>query len=279
MNNNINLIIIFLVCISIHRLVITHAHIGEHEYIILLTKQIEEDPENSHLYFKRGEQQRLAGHFDSALIDFATTESLDSDYHLVDLVRGQLFLDFGWYITAEFYLKRFIENSPKNIVALISLARSISAQGKGKEASEIYSLIFDLVPNPSPEFFIEMANSYLIDNNHTEALNSLDEGIERIGDITSLYKKALDIEIENNMYPQALIRIDKLIEYSPQKEKWIYRKGKLLESHGEYEEAQKSYTKALEYLETRPPNKRKIPVFIELEKEIKIGLDRVSQKL
>ena len=279
MNNNIILIIIFLVGISIHRLVISHAHIGEHEYIILLTKQIEEDPENSHLYFKRGEQQRLAGHFDSALIDFATTESLDSDYHLVDLPRGQLFLDFGWYITAEFYLKQFIENSPKNIVALTSLARSISAQGKGKEASEIYSFIFDLVPNPSPEFFIEMANSYLIDNNHLEALNSLDKGIERIGDIISLYKKALDIEIEYNMYPQALIRIDKLIEYSPQKEKWIYRKGKLLESHGKYEEAQKSYTKALEYLDTRPPNKRKIRVFIELEKEIKIAFDQVSQKL
>jgi len=104
---------------------------------VLLTNQILIDPDNPDLYFKRGEQHRLAGHFEQALADFIMVESKDGDYHLVDLGRGQLFMDFGWYITAEFYLNRFLSNTPDNIVALTYLARSLSAQNKGVEASEV----------------------------------------------------------------------------------------------------------------------------------------------
>jgi tetratricopeptide (TPR) repeat protein len=73
--------------------------------------------------------------------------------------------------------------------------------------------------------------------------------------------------------------LDNLIEFSPQKERWLYKKGQLLESQGNYEEAKNSYLKALNYYNLRPANRRSIPVLLELKKNIDQALERIRQKL
>jgi len=188
---------------------------------------------------------------------------------------GLVFLDSGWAKTAEVYLRSFINESPDHIVGLASLAKTLAAQKRGKESAALYTRILGLVNKPSPEFYIELADSYLIAKNYSGAINSLDMGIDRLSPITSLDQKALEIELQNNLVEQALKRLDNLIEYSPQKERWLYKKGQILESQGKYEEAKNSYLKALSYYNSRPPKRRSIPVLIRLKKNIDLALDRL----
>ena len=257
----------------------SYGHVGEHDLIRLLSEKIMDDPQNPDLYFKRASQHRYAGHFEKALTDFNIVESLESDYHLVDLGKGLVFLDSGWPKTAEFYLRNFTDESPDHIVGLSSLAKALSAQNRGKESAALYTRILSLVNKPSPEFYIEMADSYLIEKNYSQAIKSLDKGIDRLGHITSLDQKALDIELKDNLTSEALIRLDNLIEFSPQKERWLYKKGQLLESQGNYEEAKSLYLKALNYYNLRPANRRSIPVLLELKKNIDQALERIRPKL
>ena len=269
---------IYLTILTFYLPDIANAHLGEHESIQLLTEKISKDDKNADLYLERGQQHRLAGHFDLAIIDFMKAENLDPENNLFDLYIGQLFLDFGWYISSEYYLNKFLIYSPGNVTALISLGRALSYQKKGKEAVVIYSKVLKIVPIPSPEFYNEMADAYLINNDYTGALNILDSGIENLGNNTFLQEKAIEIELENELYQDALSRLDRLEEYSPQKEKWLYLKGQIFESFGRIDEARESYVSALKILLERPPNKRKISALVELEKEIKESLARLSQK-
>ena len=257
----------------------SYCHVGEHGLISLFSEKIIDDPENPDLYFKRAAQHRYAGHFEKALTDFNKTKSLESDYHLVDLGMGLVFLDSGWSKTAEFYLRNFINESPDHIVGLSSLAKALAAQNRGLESAALYTRISSLVNKPSPEFYIEMADSYLIAKNYSQAIKSLDKGIDRLGHITSLDQKALDIELQDNLTSEALIRLDNLIEFSPQKERWLYKKGQLLESQGNYEEAKSLYLKALNYYNLRPANRRRIPVLLKLKKNIDQALERIRQRL
>lgn len=278
MQNKIIFLVITLIILTFSLPDIAIAHLGEHKSIQLLTEQINKDDQNPDLYLARGQQHRLAGHFDLAIIDLMKAEKLDPENNLDDLYMGQLFLDFGWYVSSEYYLNNFLRYSPSNVTALISLGRALSFQNKGKEASGIYSKVLNIVPKPSPEFYNEMADSYLIDSNSTGALRILDSGINNLGNNTFLEEKAIQIELKNKMYENALSRIDKLLKNSPQKEKWLYKKGQILESTGRFEEARETYISALETLQERPSNKRKISALKELEQEIRKSLDRLSQK-
>ncbi len=123
-----------------------------------------------------------------------------------------------------------------------------------------------------------MAKSQLISNDYTAAIDTLNTGISKLGQITSLNKKALEIEIENGLNDDALMRLDTLITYSPQKERWLYEKGRLLESLGRKTEARNSYIKAKEYYNSRPPNRRRIPALVEIIKKVENSLDNIDQK-
>ena len=254
------------------------AHMGEHDSIILLNQKIKNDEKNASLYLERGRQHMLAGHVEPAMLDFSTAESLDPDNDFADFYRAELFLENGWYVSSEYYLKKFIENNPEDTTALIYLGRALSYRNKGNEATLVYNRVLKLIPNPTPEFYNEMADSYLAEGNYSGAIGILDMGIGKLGYNTFLQNKALNIELGRGMSREALSRVDKLIKYSPQKEKWLYTKGRILESMDRKNEARNSYKSALELLSSRPYNKQEIKALVELKKEISESLDRLSQK-
>ncbi|HSG32289.1 MAG TPA: tetratricopeptide repeat protein [Thermodesulfobacteriota bacterium] len=255
-----------------------YCHVGEHSLIKLFSDKIKTDPENPVLYFKRGSQHRYAGHFEKALEDFSKARSLDEEYFLVDLGVGLVFLDYGWNKTAEVYLKSFLKYSPDHIVGMTSLARAIARQKRGKESAALYEHISKILEKPAPAFYLEMADSYLITNNYSAAIKTLDNGIKKLGHITSLDQKAYEIELNTKLTDKALLRLDNLIKYSPQKERWLYEKGQLLEQEDEYDKAKDAYLKALEHYSSRPIKRQNIPVLVRLKKNIDLALDRIGQR-
>lgn len=255
------------------------AHVGEHSLIKLYDGKITENPKNPELYLKRGSQHRYAGHFELALKDFAVVRTLEPDNPVVNLDIGLVFLDRGWYKTSEYYLRRFLNESPGHIVGSTSLAKALAGQGRGAEAAKIYSTIFEKGQKLSPEFYMQWADFYLLVGNKHAAVKCLDKGVGRLGDITSLHQKALQIETELDKSSAKLKRLEKLVANSPQKEKWLYSIGQVCESEGRYKEAKQSYLQALEYYNRRPQSRRSAPALVEIKNNLDFALDRLQQKL
>ncbi len=227
------------------------------------------------LYYKRGSQHRYAGHFEHAIMDFKKALQLDKEYSLPYLGLGFIFSDKDWNKTAEVYIRNFLEHNPGNTAGITALARSLKGQKRGADAVIVYKRVLEKVKQPGAEFYLEYADSYLLSGDFNNAIKILDKGISNTGHITSLHKKALDIEIDNNFNDKALKRLDILIEHSPQKERWLFEKGKLLESRGKYKDAKKSYLKAKEYYNSRPQNRQRVPALIEIIKKVEKSLDRI----
>src|SRR3989304_3313278 len=231
-------LIVFSFCASVH------AHPVADDVVDELNQRIKKDPKNAELYLKRGVLLRESKRWDEAVVDFELASKLDSELKVVDLAKGQLFLEAGWPKAAEFYLRLYLSVSPQN---------------------------------PKPDYYLERAEALLSVDKDSDALIGLDEGLARFGPITSLQQMALEIDLENKNYDSSLNRLNLLVKNSPRKEYWLLRRGEILEKIGRKAEAKKSYEEALKNLESRPAHRRNLPVLVKLEKEIREAVARSEE--
>jgi len=264
-------LIVFSFCASVH------AHPVADDVVDELNQRIKKDPKNAELYLKRGVLLRESKRWDEAVVDFELASKLDSELKVVDLAKGQLFLEAGWPKAAEFYLRLYLSVSPQNPKALLLLARSLRDQGLGLEAGNTYTEFLQLTKNPKPDYYLERAEALLSVDKDSDALIGLDEGLARFGPITSLQQMALEIDLENKNYDSSLNRLNLLVKNSPRKEYWLLRRGEILEKIGRKAEAKKSYEEALKNLESRPAHRRNLPVLVKLEKEIREAVARLER--
>src|SRR3972149_10685601 len=90
-------LIVFSFCASVH------AHPVAEDIIDELNQRIKKDPKNAELYLKRGVLLRESRRWDEAIADFELASKLDSELKVVDLAKGQLFLEAGWRKAAGCY--------------------------------------------------------------------------------------------------------------------------------------------------------------------------------
>ena len=236
-----------------------------------VTKEIAKDPKNPELYVRRGELRRQHVEWDLAHEDYDRADALSPNLPIVDLLRGRLYSDSGWPLSALACVNHFLSKQPKHPEALVIRARIRTRLGLRHSAAEDYSAAIRMSPEPVPDLFIERAQllgslgpEYL-----AEALRGLDEGIARMGSLVTLQLFAIDVELKQKNFDGALQRVDKIAEKSPRKETWLVRRGEILQQAGRPEEARRAYQSALASLQTLPPTRRYVPAMQELEKRIK----------
>ena len=115
------------------------------------------------------------------------------------------------------------------------------------------------------------------DSRIDEALGGLDEGIERLGPIVTLALYAVELELRKNRYDAALKRLDAVMSQSARKERWLLRRGEILEEAGRIDEAREAYTRALEAIETISAHRRSTRAVEEIELKVRTSLVRLAQ--
>src|SRR5687767_13149937 len=80
------------------------AHAGLHEQIVAITAKIKRDPKNASLYLQRGELYRLHRDWSRAAADYDRAARLQPDLKIIDLVRGKMLFEAGWFQRARFSL-------------------------------------------------------------------------------------------------------------------------------------------------------------------------------
>jgi len=250
------------------------AHEGLHEQIATVTNQIKREPKNASLYLKRGELYRHHRDWQKALADYKRAARLNPKLIAVDLGRGKLFLDSGQPQLAKVALNRFLSKRPEHVEALVTRARVLVKLNQRLDAAKDFTQAIALLPRPEPEFYIERALALVAEGGiyRAQALQGLDEGINKLGPVVTMQLLAIDLELAQKRYDAALARLDQLAAQSPRKDIWLARRSEILEQAGRTFEARAALRAALAAIEVLPSHTRQTKATSELEAHLRAVL-------
>lgn len=254
------------------------AHGDLHEQITAVTAKIHEQPNNVELILRRAELHRLHGEFPPALRDCDRAEKLDAKLASSDFVRGKVFFDSGDLTKARVALDRFLKSQPKHVEALVTRARTLIKLREYELAAADFSVAIANAHAPEPDFFLERAQAWQSATQVTHALESLDDGVAKLGHVASLELPAIALDLQLRRFDDALARVDALAAQSARKDIWLARRAEILERAGRSNEARAEFEKAAAALEEVPAARRQNETSQKLRAEITAGLKRLAAK-
>ncbi len=250
------------------------AHADIIERLAALDRQIEQTPQSSELYFKRGELHRLHRDWPAARADYDRGAQLDPDNPAVHYYRGRMWLEAGDPARARPLLDRFIAARPDHADARLIRARVLAALGQWQAAADDLTRAIELLEPPTPEVYLDRARALVAAGpEHTEtALRGLDEGIARLGPVVSLIQYAIEAERAHGRPEAALARLDRLPAQLRRQPAWLAIRGDILASMGETQQAQATYRAGLDAIAAYPPARRNARATAELESRLRKSL-------
>jgi len=248
------------------------AHGPLDEQIAEVTRLIAQYPDSAALYLKRGELNRHHRDWPAALADYERSERLAPSLANVDLCRGKMLLDAGRMDEAKIVLNRFLAKRPDDGDGLLTRARALAQLGEHLSAATDFTRAISCLGTPQPEYYIERARALCAAERLDQALSGLDEGLQRLGQVVTLQLFAIDLEIKVKAYDAALTRLEQIAVQSPRKEKWLMRRGEILQMAGRPEQAREAFSLALKEIESLPAPRRATKAIVELERRLRAML-------
>jgi tetratricopeptide (TPR) repeat protein len=252
------------------------AHDEPYHRINEITIKIESNPRNPDLYIERGELYRLTSQLDLALSDFDRLSLLDPDNETVNYHCGRLLFEAGQYQAARIALDQFVSVYPDQLQGLMVRARVLRKLKQPLLAVQDYSYALSLVSYPAPVLIVEQAEALVeVGEPFVDlAIQSLNEAIQKHGPLILLESCAIELELGHGHYDAALARIDRILQGMTRKEKWLLRRGEILEKAGRIEEARAAYEDALKALASLPHRLQQIPASQALVADLNALLER-----
>jgi tetratricopeptide (TPR) repeat protein len=243
------------------------------------SKQIEKNPRDAMLYFRRGELQRVHGQWMLALADFDEARRIAPTLLETDLAKGETLFQAGELKAAKLCLDRFLAKKPNHEIALVTRSRVLVGLKDYKLATEDLTRAIANGGSLKPEYYFERGQACLAmePKNYEEALKGLEEGIQRVGPLVILEILAIDCEIGLKLWDGALTRVDLLAKQSPRKDSWLARRGEILQLAGRTKEAREAYKASLAAIQALPSHRREVASTRELESRVKAALESLKQ--
>jgi tetratricopeptide (TPR) repeat protein len=240
---------------------------GQHE-ILEITEQLASGGARAELYAKRAHIYQNNEMWREAMADLQSAARLDSQNAQYDLERANLAVAAGEYLRALDFIELYLLRHDNNTAAALIQARAYRALGQYQPAEDSYyaalANLADFDGRPMPEWYIEFADTLLLDDKTHDALQVLQLGIDRLGALSVFQVKAAALEGELGMYDSALARIDQLLNQAQRKDLWLARRADLLVQAGREAEAQETYGQAYAALKQLPTRLQNLPVSREL---------------
>jgi tetratricopeptide (TPR) repeat protein len=252
------------------------AHGDVHEAIVNVTREIEAHPDNPQFYLRRGELHRVHRDWTEALADFDKARELDATLIIAELLRGEMLADAGRLADAAAALDRFLKQCPDSAPGFTARARVHAREKRWTAAADDFDRAIEFARIPNPELFIERAQALRAAGHHDEAIATLDAGLAKLGALITLTQMAIDCEVEAGRLDAALARLAKVVDAAPRKERWLFRRGELLEKAGHPEAAREAYTAAQAALAKLPPERRATAAMEKLAEDLASALTRLA---
>jgi tetratricopeptide (TPR) repeat protein len=252
------------------------AHGEVHIRINALTKQIASQP-SAQLYLDRAEFHRQDQNWAAAEADYDQAAQIDPQLPLVDFYRARMLADAGRLEAAQTMFGKALERAPNDGESFVGRARVRARLQQHDAARADYERGLELLANPEPEYFVELAQLSAAQGQIEKALQDLDRGIRKLGPTLVLQIPALDFELELKDYQAALARLEAILERAHRKENWLARRGDILLAAGGQADAKKSYEAALATIKTLPRLVQQGPAMVHLQTRVSAALAAMGQ--
>jgi predicted Zn-dependent protease len=253
------------------------AHGDVHESIVAVTAEIEKNPQQADLFVRRASLHRAHQDWALALADLEQAQKLDPAQTVLDLSRGELLTELGKFSEAEVLLARFRDAFPQSPRGWAALGRLNAQQLRWDAAAADYGKAVELTQPPDPHLYLSQVEALRGAGKLEDASKVLDGGIAALGNLPSLVQPAVDVAIERKAWDRAVQLLDAAAAASVRKERWLMKKGEVLEKAGKSTEALETFRRALAEFETLPPNRRGVAAMIAFEQGLRTSIERVEQ--
>jgi tetratricopeptide (TPR) repeat protein len=251
------------------------AHPELESQIESLTQQIASNPDspaNVNRYIRRGELHRLHKEWDDAIADYDKAQSLKPALSPeIKICRGQLEYDRGDYSKALVHLDEYLETNQRNDQAFALRASVWKELGRPAEAAQDLESAFTL--NPNVDYCLNRTDFLESDGQDKQALTAVRAGLKSLGDLQVLEEKALDLEVKQGLWPDALKRVNRLLARAARKERLLEKLGDIYKAQDKLEPAKTAWTKALAALDRLPESQAGTDAMAELRDRLKTKLE------
>lgn len=254
------------------------AHDGLHEQIVGVTKKIRKNPKDPALYLRRAELYRLHAEWKNSEADFLRAERLDPDLTIIELGRGKLWLDAKQFSRSRKALDRYLSKQPDGFEGVVTMARVLAHMRETDASARYFTKAIELAPTDSSEIYYDRAEMLAAAGKIDEALEGLDEGINKLGGVVALHTAAIDLEIKRRRYDLAVQRVDRLAETMPRKEPFLLRRGEILLQAGKPCEARESLVASQDGFNSLPAARKNVRAVRSQITQLRSLLNRPSVK-
>ncbi|OYW76020.1 MAG: hypothetical protein B7Z37_10780 [Verrucomicrobia bacterium 12-59-8] len=199
-------------------------------------------PQDSTLYVRRTQLYLEHGEWQAALTDIERAERLGSDTAGLDLLRAQALALGGMNTQAEALLADFLQAHAEHGAAHLAHARVLLKMERFEEALKAYRTSLRRTTDPEPELYLEVGEALIAQKHRDEAIEVLELGIARRGNVPALVLKVMEQETAKGLFDAALVRMDVLAQQAPRPEPWMARRAALLQQAGRTAEARTGWT-------------------------------------
>jgi len=249
------------------------AHEALDEQIEQATAAIKHHPHTVELLIKRGRLRLEQGDIPAAIHDFLHVLEMEPKNVAVYDYLAEAYLSQKKLTQALRQANLFMQhvnNDGARARGFELLGRIQMQAHQFSHAAQSYRHLIRLTHTPKPDYYLVLANAYIRSNNNDNksALQALDEGLNRLGLLPVLQKRAIDIELRANNADRAIKRVDTLIVANPHSFAFLKLKADILWREKRFSEAKSVYQNSLVVLDKLPPSRKSSPAVKELRTEM-----------
>ena len=255
-------------------------HGDPHEQVEELNALLDKNPDHVASLLERADIYRRHRHFNEALEDLNRVRLLAPSNNAVHYLTGLTLFEQGEFEKAESSLQIFISGSPNSPRGYLALAKVLTQQERHLNAAQAYELAIENESTPTPDHYLARAHAYIKAGNQylPRALEGLEDGIALLGPLITFRRLAIEIEIDQGDYQNAIDRINMILDDVDRKESWLVKKAKVLSTIGRTDEAIQHFQLAESAIELLPARTRTSPAIRALRKTILENLNSESQE-
>jgi predicted Zn-dependent protease len=211
----------WLLAVALHASV-AQAHGDAHERIAVLSQRVNADPDNLSLRLRRADLYLSHRQWADAERDLAHVRERAPEANTWRLPLARMRLDQGRPADVLALLAPVLNaeapSGASDAVGLRLLAQAHSALGQYAQAATVQAARLAILDAPEVGDYLEWADDAVRAGEASTGLQALDAGLQRLGLLVVLQRRAVEIEQAQRHWPEALARLATLLHSSPRKE-------------------------------------------------------------